>query len=222
ADAARQHAQASAEAAKAELGKLGGGSGSGTGSGSGHGAGHTDTAAQQAADQAQRNAEAHARQVADEARRNLTGGSIPGLPDHAPKTDSIKPYEASLGTSKPSTLSSFLGGGGSGSGLGAGKVAAPGVSLTSEGVGSLSPREQGLTTPGRGLTTTGGPVVPGRGAVGGIGENGAPMMPPMGGAGAGGAGQQQKERDRTTWLQGDDKDWEEDETGVSSPTIGRS
>jgi hypothetical protein len=152
-------------------------------------------------------------------------GSKLSLPDVPGSSPWDSPAAAKIGG--PS-LSSFLGGGAGGGGGGGGLSGGSGLDGVkggsfplSAGAAAAQARQQGYELPGgpAGVPTSAGPN---RG-VGGPGEEGAPpMMPPGAGGGMGGAGAQKRERERTTWLQGDHKDWSEDDTGVSSSALGRS
>lgn len=125
------------------------------------------------------------------------------------------------------SLSSFLGGGGGAGGGGGDFSGGSGLDGVkggdfplSAGAAAAQARQQGFELPG---SPTGVPTSaePNRGVGGPGGEGVPPMMPPGAGGGMS-AGAQKRERERTTWLQGEQKDWSEDDTGVSSSALGRS
>jgi hypothetical protein len=165
------------------------------------------------------------------------GGQKPGPADpqgvrdaQAAAQDAINTLSGG-GLDKGSSLASFLGGakggGGGGGGLpglGGGGFGGSALDGLAAGGGSSSldatglARQQGYDVPG--ATTASQSQSRPAGLPAGEMGAGSPMPPPMMGGGAAG-GQGKKERERTTWLQGDPKDWQDDDPCASRSTLGR-
>lgn len=166
-------------------------------------------------------------QMADDAKRTaqraIDGLLSGGEPSGKGQTSPLASFLSGAG-GHSGGLGSIPGGGGHGPKIG-GAVGSPGFDGVTRNSAALAAeaaavaRQGGYDAPGAAPAAQPGSY---RGTGGSPGaEPGAGGVPPMMMGGAGVGGRHRDEREHSTWLQADEKDWQEGDTDGSSPTIGR-